>query len=103
VLLNAHFSSGGTPGTPGTPEIEACANSLIANEALYRYQVERGNAISGKRILFTTRKARLGTGPLDMKCGDVVALLAGFSSPVVLRERKGRKRIRLLGWRMLWV
>jgi hypothetical protein len=69
------------------PEIEAVATALKVNKELYLYFVERCHAIAGKRLFFTTEEGRLGTGPPDTQLGDVVALLAGFSTPIVLRKR----------------
>jgi hypothetical protein len=69
-----------------SPEIEAVATALQANKDLYLYLIERCHAIAGKRLFFTTEERRLGTGPSDTQLGDVVVLLAGFSTPIVLRE-----------------
>jgi len=64
-----------------------CARALEAREPIYRYHLDRCNAIADKRIFLTTAEGRLGTGPMSMQTGDVVALLAGFSAPMILRER----------------
>ena len=85
VLLNNHLRSLSSTEIPDSSAARSCAQDLKVNERLYSYHLERCDAIAGKRIFFTTKKERLGTGPPSMREGDVVALLAGLNAPIVLR------------------
>jgi hypothetical protein len=65
----------------------ACAQTLMADDPIYRYHLDRCNTIAGKRVFFTTAEGRLGSGPFSMRTGDAVALLAGFKCPLLLRGK----------------
>ena len=93
-LLLAHSP---TTIPPEPSAVKSCVKALISNDEIYQYHTERCNAISRSRIFFTTENNRLGTGPVDMQCGDVVALLAGFSIPMVLRRREGVEEFEVVG------
>lgn len=88
ALLNIHLGSLSNMETPDSSAARSCARDLKADERLHSYHLERCEAIAGKRIFFTTQKGRLGTGSPYMRDGDVVALLAGLNTPLILRGRE---------------
>jgi hypothetical protein len=45
-----------------------------------------------KRRFFITKKGNLGSGPPDMEEGDLVCIVLGAKTPVVLREKDGEER-----------
>ena len=56
------------------------------------------NKLRGKRTLFITSDGRLGTGPLSMRRGDIIALVAGLRVPLALRPKfDGTDRCILVG------
>lgn len=83
-LLTARLDAPSDTNT-STAETAAHIRSLLMAEGLYKYHLERVAAISGKRAFFKTKNTHLGTGPLAVETGDVVALLAGLSCPIILR------------------
>lgn len=54
----------------------------LGNSADYGRQAE---LVTGYRIVFRTNNKLLGAGPIDLREGDEVWVLAGLSDPVVLR------------------
>jgi hypothetical protein len=46
--------------------------------------------LAERRALFTTDKGHIGTGAPSVRVGDRLALIAGVSVPMVLREKRGR-------------
>jgi hypothetical protein len=66
------------------------AVNVANDEVIYGYY-RRLLKFTASRRLFTTKQGYVGTGPWDMKMGDVVALITGFGLPIILRgnEEKG--------------
>lgn len=56
----------------------------IQRKWYHNYEIER-NLTCGTRQLFRTEEALLGVGPINTQVGDQVWILAGMSTPAVLR------------------
>ena len=73
--------------------VAAAAAALAANERARGYFVQCCEKLAGKRGLFLTAKRYIGTGPVAMMGsesggeGDVIALVVGAATPLVLRSR----------------
>lgn len=83
-LLTAKHDVFGNTDIP-TAEAATRVRSILIDRGLYEFHNQRVVAMAGKRGLFKTENSLLGTGPLAVEKGDVVALLAGFSCPMILR------------------
>lgn len=62
--------------------------SLSSDAAMPKYHRERCASIAGRKVFITTSSGLIGAGPLFTHAGDVVALISGLSTPMILR-RKG--------------
>ena len=49
---------------------------------------QAANLTIGYRVVFRTSSGLLGVGPIDLKVGDEVWVLAGAMTPLVLRNKK---------------
>ncbi|KAK3897503.1 hypothetical protein C8A05DRAFT_38946 [Staphylotrichum tortipilum] len=73
--------------------VDAAAAAMAANERARGYFVRCCGKLAGKRGLFLTAKRYIGTGPVEMLGseaggeGDVIVLVAGAATPLVLRSR----------------
>jgi hypothetical protein len=50
-----------------------------------------------KRRLFITSKGHLGSGPAEMQMGDLICILLGFKTPVILREGSAESSYEFIG------
>ena len=75
--------------------VAAAVDAMVAKESVRRYFIDCCGRLAGKRSLFFTSKRYAGTGPIAVvgqergHTGDVVALIAGVSAPLVLRSQGG--------------
>ncbi|KAI1266598.1 hypothetical protein F5Y18DRAFT_445030 [Xylariaceae sp. FL1019] len=74
----------------GSNRRTSLVGGLWVEPTLSEIETERHNAFQ----FFTTKKGYMGTGPVGMQVGDVVALLMGSEVPFVLRSRMPRPCVR---------
>jgi hypothetical protein len=68
-----------------SPDI-ATLLSLSSDSALAKYHRERCASIAGRKVFITTSSGLMGAGPLFTHAGDVVALISGLGTPMILRR-----------------
>lgn len=61
------------------------AVNVANDDVVYPYHRRLLKSMTGRKLLIT-KQGCIGAGPWDMRTGDVVALIAGFGLPMILRE-----------------
>ncbi len=69
----------------GSRSLEELKNEITKDPAILGWHNEYITAIQGRRSLFVDSEGHLGSGPLYMREGDQIALLAGLHVPAILR------------------
>ncbi|KAI0905078.1 heterokaryon incompatibility protein-domain-containing protein [Ustulina deusta] len=69
----------------GSRSLEELKNEITKGPAILGWHNEYITAIQGRRSLFVDSEGHLGSGPLYMREGDQIALLAGLHVPAILR------------------
>ena len=75
---------------------EECVIRIRCDAEVSRYFHRLLLSIVGKRVFLKTSDGRLGSGPVSMRAGDSVALVAGLGCPMILRSI-GKDRYRVIG------
>lgn len=79
-------------------DISRAMERIRSSKGCCKYFVDVVNMLSAeKRCLFVTKTGRVGSGPVNMKVGDEVFLLAGVPVPMVLYNHTGTASFMIRG------